>query len=260
LSLFFRFLTFRQCWFTKILGWGCRRLPFHLHRPPFRWRSFEMDGIICTQVQNVAPTLLSIIPVACHRRLEIPNRHAVWTLISGAEGKAVFVHVIKTYGETEVTLHECLTSPQNGSGQIHVTATLPPAERISDTQCVWGWLGTTAVMEALQERKIPATEILNKSSVDISVLLERHAAAHVGSWLQAFWDELWVLSSRVQQDPVEDTETDYQSTPCNTPKKQRFHLHRNGTPKTRFRSCLALVLVTLQFPLMVRTKISIYRF
>jgi hypothetical protein len=37
-------------------------------------------------------------------------------------------------------------------------------------------LGTTAVVDALQERKIPATEILNKSSVDISVLLESHAA------------------------------------------------------------------------------------
>jgi hypothetical protein len=103
-------------------------------------------------------------------------------------------------------------------------------------------------MEALEERKIPATEILNKSSVDISVLLESHAAAHVGSWLQAFWDELWV-----QQDPEDDTETDYQSTPCNIPKEQRIYLHRNGTPKTRFRGCLALGLVTLQFPLVVRT-------
>jgi len=63
-------------------------------------------------------------------------------------------------------------------------------------------------MDALEKRKIPATETLNDSSVDISVILESHAAAHVGSWLQAFWDDLWVHSSRVQQGLEDDTDTE----------------------------------------------------
>jgi hypothetical protein len=110
------------------------------------------------------------------------------------------------------------------------------------------------------EEKNTATETLNDSSVDISVLLGSLAAAHVGSWLQEFWDDLWVQSSRVQQDPEDDTETDYQSTPVSHHKKLRFHLHGNGMPKTRFHGCFALGLVTLQYPLVVRTKISIYCF
>jgi hypothetical protein len=84
-------------------------------------------------------------------------------------------------------------------------------------------LGTTAIMYALQKRKIPATETLNDSSVDNSVLLGSLAAAHVGSWLQAFWDDLWVQPSRVQEDPEDDTDTDYQSTPRSNPKDRRFH-------------------------------------
>jgi hypothetical protein len=104
-------------------------------------------------------------------------------------------------------------------------------------------LGTTAIMYVLQKRKIPATDTLNDSSVDISVLLGSLAAAHVGSWLQAFWDDLWVQSSRVQQDPEDDT--DYQSTPSSNPKDRRFQLHRNGRPKTRFHGSLALGLVTM---------------
>jgi len=34
--------------------------------------------------------------------------------------------------------------------------------------------------------------LFTDSPVDISVFLESHAAAHVGSWLLAFWDDLWV--------------------------------------------------------------------
>lgn len=121
-------------------------------------------------------------------------------------------------------------------------------------------MGTAAIMDALQKRKIPATETLNDSSVDISVLLGSLAAAHVGSWLQVFWDDLWVQSSRFQQDPEDDTDTDYQSTVRSIPKDRRFQLHRNGMPKTRFHGCLALGLVTMQYQVVVRTKISFYCF
>jgi len=67
---------------------------------------------------------------------------------------------VKSHGETEVPLREFLTSPKNASGQIHVSATLPPEKRVPGTHCVGGRLSTTAVLDALQKRKIPATETL----------------------------------------------------------------------------------------------------
>jgi hypothetical protein len=40
------------------------------------------------------------------------------------------------------------------SGQFHVPSTLPPGERTAANHWIGGWVGTTAIMDTMEKRKI----------------------------------------------------------------------------------------------------------